>query len=84
VVGDVHAHPSDPKSYDNIVLAMNDLRDVNPNVPVLVINGDLTQQGWPNQYAYLTTRTSSPCAHSERPPLSARLPRARTAAWTCS
>lgn len=53
VVGDVHAHPSDPRSKKNIILGMDDLKGLQPAASALVIDGDLTEQGYLDQWDYL-------------------------------
>jgi hypothetical protein len=58
VISDVHAHRSDTRSYDNIVTALTDLKSVGPTTKALVINGDLTEHGYADDYAYLKSALS--------------------------
>lgn len=48
VIGDPHGHA--PGQNGNVVRALTDLRSIGPGASALVINGDLTEHGYLNEY----------------------------------
>jgi hypothetical protein len=53
VIGDVHGHAG-ASANPNIVSALADLRAIDPSASALIVNGDLTEHGYLDEYAGLT------------------------------
>lgn len=50
VLGDVHIHASDMRSFTNFNKALDDLRAIGPSAQALILNGDLTERGTQGEY----------------------------------